>query len=78
MKFCNHERERTTFTTLWRPLRVPEMLVRTETCPKICQLEFRATKIAMALLAAEPNWQCSQALIGGGVRWLTPLKYVCL
>ena len=36
--------------------------VRTETCPKICQLEFRATKIAMALLTAEPNWQCSQQL----------------
>lgn len=64
MKFCNHERERTAFTALRRPLRVPEMSVRTETCPKICQLEFRATKIAKALLADETNWQCSQALIG--------------
>ena len=64
MKFCNHERERMAFPALWRPLRVPETSARTETCPKICQLEFRATKIAEALLADEPNWQCSQALIG--------------
>ena len=78
MKFCNHERERMAFPELRRPLRVPETSVRTETCPKICQLEFRATKIAMALLAAEPNWQCSQALIGGGVRWLTPFKCILM
>ena len=78
MKSCNHKRERTTFPALWRPLRVPETSVRTETCLKICQLEFRATKIAMALLAAEPNWQCSQALIGGGVRWLTPFKCILM
>ena len=64
MKFCNHERERTTFTTLWRPLRVPEMLVRTETCPKICQLEFRATKIAMALLADERTGNARRLSLG--------------
>ena len=57
---------------------VQTMPVETETCLRICQLEFRATKIAMALLADEPNWQCSQALIEGGVRRLTPLIIVYL
>ena len=64
MKFSNRERGLTAIPALWKPLRVPETSVRTETCPKICQLEFRATKIGKALLADEPNWQCSQALIG--------------
>ena len=74
MKFCKHEQERMTIPTLRRPLRVPETSVRTETCPKICQLEFRATKIAKALLADEPNWQCSRALIGEAFAGSHPFK----
>ena len=64
MKFCNKERERTTFPALWRPLRVPVTSVRTETCPKICQLEFRATKIAKALLADEPTGKARRLPLG--------------
>ena len=78
MTSCNHSLANRTFPTVWDTLVVQTMPVGIETCLKICQLEFRATKIAMALLAAEPNWQCSQALIGGGVRWLTPLINVYL
>jgi len=78
MTFCNHSLANRTFPTVWDTLVVQTMPVEAEMCLKICQLEFRATKIAMALLAAEPNWQCSQALIGGGVRWLTPLINVYL
>ena len=64
MTFCNDELRCTTLPMLGRSLRVSETSVRIETCVQICQLEFRATKIAKALLADEPNWQCSQALIG--------------
>ena len=64
MKSCNHGQANRTFPTVWDTLVVQTMPVETETCLKICQLEFRATKIAMALLATEPNWQCSLALIG--------------
>ena len=64
MKSCNHGQANRTFPTVWDTLVVQTMPVETETCLKICQLEFRATKIAKALLADEPNWQCSQALIG--------------
>ena len=78
MTSCNHSQANRTFQTVWYTLVVQTMPEETETCLKICQLEFRATKIAMALLAAEPNWQCSQALIGGGVRWLTPFIKVYL
>ena len=78
MTFCNDELRCTTLPMLGRSLRVSETSVRIETCVQICQLEFRATKIAMALLADEPNWQCSQALIEGGVRRLTPLIIVYL
>ena len=78
MTSCNHSLANRTFPTVWDTFVVQTMPEETETCLKICQLEFRATKIAKALLAAEPNWQCSQALIGGGVRWLTPLINVCL
>ena len=73
MTSCNHSQGNRTFPMFWDDLVVQTMPVENETCLKICQLEFRATKIAEALLADEPNWQCSQALIGGGVRWLTPL-----
>ena len=52
------------FQAVCDTLVVQTMPVEAETCLKICQLEFRATKIAMALLADEPNWQCSQAFIG--------------
>ena len=78
MTSCNHSLANRTFPTVWDTLVVQTMPEETETCLKICQLEFRATKNAMALLAAEPNWQCSQALIGGGVCWLTPLINVYL
>lgn len=78
MTSCNHSQAVRTFQTFWDTLVVQTMPEETETCLKICQLEFRATKIAMALLADEPNWQCSQALIGGGVRRLTPLIIVYL
>ena len=78
MTFCNDELRCTTLPMLGRSLRVSETSVSIETCVQICQLEFRATKIAMVLLADEPNWQCSQALIGGGVRWLTPFINICL
>ena len=78
MTSCNYSLANRTFPTVWDTLVVQTMPVEIGTCLKICQLEFRATKIAMALLAAEPNWQCSQALIGGGVRWLTPLINVYL
>ena len=78
MTSCNHSQVNRTIPTVCDTLVVQTMPVEIETCLKICQLEFRATKIAMALLAAEPDWQCSQALIEGGVRWLTPLINVCL
>jgi len=78
MTSCNYSLANRTFPTVWDTLVVQTMPVETETCLKICQLEFRATKIAEALLAAEPDWQCSQALIGGGVRRLTPLINVYL
>ena len=64
MTSCNHSQRSRAFPTVWDTLVVRTVPVETETCLKICQLEFRATKIAKALLAAEPNWQCSQALIG--------------
>ncbi len=64
MKSCNYSQANRTFPTVWDTLVVQTMPVETETCLKICQLEFRATKIAKALLADEPNWQCSRALIG--------------
>ena len=78
MTSCNHSLANRTFPPVWDTLGVQTMPVETEICLKICQLEFRATNIAMALLADEPNWQCSLALIGGGVRWLTPLINVYL
>ena len=78
MTSCNHSQGNRAYPTAWATLVIQTMPVETEIGLKICQLEFRATKIAMALLAAEPNWQCSQALIGGGVRWLTPLINVYL
>ena len=64
MTSCNHGQGSRAFPTVWDTLDVQTMPEETETCLKICQLEFRATKIAKALLADEPNWQCSQALIG--------------
>jgi len=64
MTSCNHGQANRTFQTVWDTLVVQTMPVETETCLKICQLEFRATKIAKALLADEPNWQCTRALIG--------------
>ena len=64
MKFCSHEREHMAFLALWRLLRVPETSFRTETCPMICQLEFRATKIAKALLADEPTGNARRLPLG--------------
>ena len=64
MTSCNHSLANRTFPTVWDTLVVQTMPEETETCLKICQLEFRATKIAKALLADETNWQCSRALIG--------------
>ena len=64
MTSCNHSQANRAFPTVWDTLVVRTVPIETETCLKICQLEFRATKIAKALLADEPNWQCSRALIG--------------
>ena len=64
MTSCNHSQVNGMFQAVCDTLVVQTMPVETETCLRICQLEFRATKIAKALLADEPNWQCSQALIG--------------
>ena len=52
------------FPTVWGALVVQTMPVETETCLKICQLEFRATKIAMALLADERTGNARRLSLG--------------
>ena len=64
MKSCNHGQANRTFPTVWDTLVVQTMPVETETCLKICQLEFRATKIAMALLADERTGNARRLSLG--------------
>ncbi len=64
MTSCNHGQANRTFQTVWDTLVVQTVPVETETCLKICQLEFRATKIAMALLADERTGNARRLSLG--------------
>ena len=74
MTSSNYSLANRTFPTVWDTLVVQTMPVETETCVQICQLEFRATKIAEGSFGRRTELAMLAGSHWGGVRWLTPFK----